>query len=84
MPKVRVQNQTFILIIHANILFDTVNGKVPEMLVNVLLDQREGSHSAAVVGLLGFHRPLHRLVLSDALVTGAGGEEFSVALNLLL
>lgn len=25
-------------------IIDTVNGKVPEMSVNVILDQREGSH----------------------------------------
>lgn len=55
-------------------IIDTVNGKVPEMLCECATGSEGGvsSHLVALVRLLGFHRPLHRLVLSDALVTGEG------------
>lgn len=61
-------------------IIDTVNGKVPEMLVNVLLDQREGSHLIQ----FGSWVSTDLCIVSCSVMPSSRGKEFSVALNLLL
>lgn len=53
-------------------IIDTVNGARDVSECATGSEGGASSHLAALVRLLGFHRPLHRLVLSDALVMGEG------------